>query len=246
MSIFFIILGIVCILYCISILLFAGYGTKFFLVWGCMGILCFLWAKYGHRLLDWAPGWLKKLCGICLVAGLALFAAVEGMIISGFFQKGTENLDYIIVLGAQLKENGPSYILQKRLDEAYDYLIANEETMVIVSGGQGSDEPDTEAQGMYEYLVNRGIAPDRIIKEDRSKNTSENIRFSAQLVNVQEDRIGIVTSNFHIFRAMRLAKAAGYQNVYGIAARSHPGLLANNMLREFFGVVKDFLVGNLT
>ncbi len=245
MTVFFVIMGFVFIIYCLCIL-FAGYGTKFFLVWGVLGILSILWGKYGKYLLKHTPLVLKKISACLVLTGIVLFVVVEGMIISGFFAKGPKNLDYILVLGAQLKKSGPSYVLQLRLDEAYDYLIQNENTKVIVSGGQGSNEPDTEAQGMYDYLVGKGIAPDRILLEDASKNTNENIRFSSALIDPETDSVGIVTSNFHVFRALRLAEAAGYEKVHGIAAGSHPGFLPNNMLREFLGVVKDFLTGNFT
>ena len=245
MRVIFIFLGVISLLYCMGIFFFGNHGTSFYLVWGVLGILCLIWAKYGKDILAWMPGWLKKLSAILLAVGILIFLIVEGMIISGFSKKGQAGLDYILVLGAQLKDTGPSYVLQKRLDEAYEYLVNNPDTKVIVSGGQGSNEPAAEAQGMYDYLVEKGISPERIIKEGESKNTSQNIRFSMEYMDVQNDTIGIVTSNFHIFRALKLAKAAGYQNVCGIAAPSHPGLLINNMLREFLGVVKDFLVGNL-
>lgn len=246
MKLFFEILGAGCILYCLSILLFTGQGTNFFLIWGAAGILFLLWGRYESKLCSIMPVWLKKTACILVFLGIAVFLIIEGMVLSGFFKKGKEGLDYIIVLGAQLKESGPSYVLQQRLDAAYDYLTQNENTIVIVSGGQGSDEPDTEAQGMYDYLVGRGIAPERIIKEENSRNTYENICFSGQLFDIEEADIGIVTSNFHVFRALKLAHAAGYKKVCGIAARSHVGVLPNNMLREFFGIIKDFLVGNLT
>ena len=244
MTAFFVILGIVCIIYCLCIL-FAGYGTKFFLVWGVFGVLSILWGKYGKRFLTHMPPVLKKIFACLVLTGIVLFVIVEGMIISGFFAGGSKNLDYILVLGAQLKESGPSYVLQLRLDEAYGYLIENEDTKVIVSGGQGSNEPDTEAQGMYDYLIGKGIAPERILLEGLSKNTNENIRFSSALIDPKTDSVGIVTSNFHVFRALHLAKASGYEKVCGIAAGSHPGFLPNNMLREFFGIVKDFLAGNM-
>lgn len=245
MHITFLILGVLSLLYFVGIFFFGSHGSIFYLIWGALGILCLVWANRGKDILDRMPGWLKKLSAIVLAVGILIFLIVEGMIISGFSKKGQAGLDYILVLGAQLKDTGPSYVLQKRLDEAYEYLINNPDTKVIVSGGQGSNEPAAEAQGMYDYLVERGISPERIIKEGESKNTSQNIRFSMEYMDVQNDTIGIVTSNFHIFRALKLAKAAGYQNVCGIAAPSHPGLLINNMLREFLGVVKDFLVGNL-
>lgn len=246
MRIFWGILGGICLIYCLSLFFAGGYGTKFFLIWGVLGIVFLFWAKYGNRVKERISKRVKKAVSLLIGIGVLTFVIVECVILSGFFAKGKENLDYIIVLGAQVRENGPSYVLQKRLDAAYEYLENNPSTIVIVSGGQGSNEPTTEAQGMYEYLIGRGIAPERILMEGDSGNTSENIRYSMQLFDAENSSVGIVTNNFHVFRGVHLARAEGCADVYGIAAGSHPGYLPNNMLREFFGVVKDFLSGNLT
>lgn len=244
MKIFFTVLGIVFMLYCLMLFLMGGYGTKFFLIWAVAGLLCIAWAKWGKKLLFLMPGWLRAIFCSCVAVGSAIFILVEILVISGFFAKAPPNLDYLIVLGAQLKSNGPSYVLQMRLDEAYEYLTENEETKVIVSGGQGRNEPDSEAQGMCDYLVSKGIAPERIILEDRSADTSQNIRYSMQFMDAENSSVGIVSNNFHIFRAVHLAEAAGYGEVYGLPSKSNRGYLPNNMLREFFGVIKDFLAGN--
>lgn len=245
MKVFFITVGVICILYCLGTFAFGGYGTMFFLIWAVAGVAAILWGLYGKKILEAMPLWIKRCFFAFVTICVVIFVVVEGMVISGFFTKAPADLDYIIVLGAQLKENGPSYVLRLRLDEAYDYLVENENTKVIVSGGQGANEPDTEAQGMYDYLVAKGIDPARIIKEDKSTDTSENILFSKEIINSEIDSVGIVSNNFHIFRAVRLAKAAGYEEVYGIGARSNLWYLPNNMLREFFGVAKDFVMGNL-
>ena len=71
--------------------------------------------------------------------------------------KPVKNLDYIIVLGAQVKESGPSVILRYRLDRAVSYLKENDNTLVIVYGGQGANEKATEAIVMKEYLVNNAM-----------------------------------------------------------------------------------------
>ena len=246
MHIFWGILGALCIVYCLALFLAGNYGTKFFLIWGLLGIACLFWTKYGNIIKKRLSQRIKKAVVLLIGAGLLVFLITEGCILSGFFAKGKDDLDYIIVLGAQVREDGPSYVLQKRLDAAYEYLINNPDTIVIVSGGKGSNEPTTEAQGMYDYLVGRGIAPERILMEGASRNTSENISYSMQLFDAENSSVGIVTNNFHVFRGMHLAKAEGCKDVCGIAAGSNPGYLPNNMLREFFGVVKDFLTGNLT
>lgn len=246
MTVFCYIFGGICLLYCLIIGLFVGHGTNFFLIWGVLGILLagfgFLWKK---GLPGMVPMWIKWAFTVLAAIGMAVFLLVEGCILSGFTANEEEELDYLIVLGAQLKQSGPSRVLQMRLDKAYDYLMKHENTIVIVSGGQGPDEPDTEAEGMYQYLVKRGVAPERIIKEDQSRNTAQNIEFSSAFLEKENHKVGIVSNNFHIFRAVRLAKHAGYKHVSGIAAPSEAALLPNNMFREFFGVLKDFAVGNI-
>ncbi|MDD6810361.1 MAG: YdcF family protein [Lachnospiraceae bacterium] len=221
-------------------------GTRFYLIWAAGGLF-FLGLTFFLHFHVWSmlPAVLQKIIVGCLMFGILLFVIVEGLIISHYWEKGEKNLDYIIVLGAQVKENGPSAALKFRLDEAYDYLIENENTICIVSGGQGSNEPCTEAQGMYEYLVKKGIEPRRIIKEDKSTDTSENILFSAQFLDKENDRVGIVTNNFHVFRGVHLAKHLGIKNVCGISARSNVYFQLNNMVREFFGIMKDLACGNL-
>ena len=238
------IIGILCVLYCLALAITGGTGTWFFLIWGIMGIAFTLWGIFRGRIWHVMPHWLNITAGTLFLLMLAVFLFTEGCIISGFSKNTAKELDYIVVLGAQLKTTGPSRVLQYRLDMAYEYLTAHPDTKAIVSGGQGSNEPASEAQGMYDYLVKRGIEPDRIVLEDKSVNTEQNIRFSKEFLQADADKVGIVSNNFHVFRAVKLAKAAGYRNVVGIAAPATAFYLPNNMLREFFGVVKDFLMGH--
>lgn len=239
------ILGILCLVY--GLIVFGTRsGTGSFLIWIVLGILLLgLMTTFHFHMWDKIPAFLHRIIIIVVLIVIIMFIAVEGCIISGFSAKGEENLDYIVVLGAQVKANGPSRVLQYRLDEAYDYLIENEGTICIVSGGQGHNEPFSEAQGMYDYLVDKGISAERILMEDRSANTVQNLENSSKYFDSENDRIGVVTNNFHVFRGVHLAKHLGIKNVYGIAAKAHPLYLPNNMLREFFGVAKDLLYGNL-
>ena len=238
------IVGILCVLYCLALAITGGTGTWFFLIWGIMGIAFTLWGIFRGRIWHVMPHWLHITADTLFLLMLAVFLFTEGCIISGFSKNTDKELDYIVVLGAQLKTTGPSRVLQYRRDMAYEYLTAHPDTKAIVSGGQGSNEPASEAQGMYDYLVKRGIEPGRIVLEDKSVNTEQNIRFSKEFLQADADKVGIVSNNFHVFRAVKLAKAAGYRNVVGIAAPATAFYLPNNMLREFFGVVKDFLMGH--
>ena len=221
-------------------------GSRFYLVWAAGGVFLLVLAYLLHSgLWDRIPIMLRRIFGAAVLAGAVLFVIVECCIISRFHDQGRENLDYIIVLGAQMKPAGPSAVLKFRLDAAYDYLTENADTICILSGGQGSNEPCSEAEGMYRYLTDRGIAPERLMMEDRSTDTSENIAYSMALIGRRDVSVGIVTNNFHVFRGVRLAKAAGFTDVCGISARSNVYFQLNNMVREFFGIMKDLVCGNL-
>ncbi len=246
-SVVFIALGILCILYCIGIGLFMGYGTKFFLIWGAGGV-CLTALGLLIRQEKWMnvlPGWLKNGATIIGAVCLIIFLIVEGLILSQFGAQSPDGADYCIILGAQMKSHGPSDVLRRRLDTAVKYLEKNPDTVVIVSGGQGANEPVTEAQGMYEYLVEKGIDGERIILEEEAGNTRENLQYSGDFLDMTQDSVVVVTNNFHVFRAIGIAQKMGYENVSGLAADSYPLMIPNNLLREFFGVIKELLVGNL-
>lgn len=236
----------VCAVYCLGIVLTKAAGTKFFLVWIAAAagfiLLGFILQK---GLWERLPGPAKAACLGAVCLGLLWFLFVEGLIISAFGAKGEAGLSYIVVLGAQIKPNGPSVALARRLDRAYQYLQDNPDTLCVVSGGQGSNEPVSEAQGMYEYLVEKGIGAERIILEDTSQSTVENLVNSRKLIPDDITKVGVVTSNFHVYRGVQLAKKQGFEDAVGIAAPSGFYFLPNNMLREFCGVMKDRMFGNL-
>ena len=134
--------------------------------------------------------------GALLALGILLFLAAEGCILSGMAAGGNAPCDYVIVLGAQVRGTQVSRALKQRLDRAAEYLEEHPDTVVIVSGGQGSGEDITEAQAMEEYLIGAGIAPERIWKEEASVNTVQNIRFSRALIEEEAPVIGIVSNDF--------------------------------------------------
>lgn len=239
-------MALICLIYCAGVVLTKAAGTKFFLIWLVIAA-GFGAAGYGiqHRIFGLIPFPVRAAALAFLAAGAVFFCFVEGMVLSRFFSDTDERLPYIVVLGAQMKENGPSVALKKRLDRAYEYLADNPDTVCIVSGGQGSNEPMSEAQGMKEYLLQRGIGAERIIMEDASTNTQQNLAFSKRLMTEEPAGVGIVTSNFHVYRSLQLAKKQGYREPVGLSAASGLYFLPNNMLREFFGVMKDWLFGNM-
>lgn len=235
-----------CLVYCLGVLLTKAAGTRFFLIWIVIAAAFALLGLAIRRGIWGAlPGPVRTLFLTGFAICLAAFCLAQGLILSRFFAKGEQGLSYIIVLGAQMKENGPSVALAKRLDAAAGYLLENPDTVCIVSGGKGDNEPVTEASGMREYLVKKGIDPGRILLEDQSRDTAENLSFSRRLVPENVTRVGVVTSNFHIYRSTQLAKSQGFPDAVGIGASSGIYFLPNNMLRECFGIAKDWLFGNM-
>ena len=171
---------------------------------------------------------------LCLVLVSAL---ITGIVILNA-ARGTKNpsCQYLIVLGAGVNGRVPSLSLRERLDAAYDYLIAHPDTICIVSGGQGPGEDITEAECMSDWLLDKGIAPERIIREDKATTTQENLRFSVILAEEHNrgtvDAVGIVSSEYHLFRAGLMAQDQGLHPVLIPANTGWISLRINYYLRE--------------
>ena len=232
-----------CFLYYIGIGISARFGLDMSWMWLVAGGALTL-AGFACKIA--LPGWVRAAWRALVCAGLALLIALLGLVISGMRQTPPANLDYLIVLGARVNPDGnPSPALQNRLNAAIDYLAANPETIAIVSGGQGADEPVSEAACIRDALVAAGVDPDRILVEDQSTSTAENLTFSLALIDAPDDSVGLVTNNFHVCRATRLAQKAGYGDVHGVAA-DYTGLtLPHFMVREAACLIADWALGNL-
>ena len=243
--------------YCLHIfaLLCAGYGvfimaarsgSFFFLFWFVLALLteAFIFL-YDSGWFAKLPKALKTVPGCVFAVLLGLFLYLEAGIITDFHPVIEETPDYLIVLGAQVHDGYVSRILQYRLDAAADYMQQNPETKAIVTGGQGFNEPYPEAEGMAAYLIARGIDEERIIKEDQADNTVQNIEYSFAMIDPEKDAVCIVTNQFHLHRALLLAKKAGAKHLCGIGAKSDPLYLLNNMVRESAALIKEYLSGNI-
>lgn len=222
--------------------------VDFALVWLAAAAACFAAAffHYLHLAKGWQlPGWLKLLLIACLVLGGLVFAGAQLLIAGKMNSRGEPDLDYIVVLGAQVKHDRPSRALKKRIDTACKYLKENPDTRAVLSGGQGSGEYITEAECMRRVLTEYGIEPSRLILEEASTSTKENLIFSARLAPLKEKRTGLVTQNFHVYRSLKLADHQGYERVCGIAAPSEWIYQPHFLVREGFALIKEKLVGNI-
>lgn len=158
-KVFFIINIILCVisfLYGISILN-VNSGSLFYLIWFLISAFFIIIDLLIYfKVFEKYKVFKKIFIWVCSI-GICIFLVILSLIISKMNVKPVKNLDYIIVLGAQVKESGPSVVLRYRLDRAVSYLKENDNTLVIVSGGQGANEKATEASVMKEYLVNNAM-----------------------------------------------------------------------------------------
>lgn len=230
----------------------AGYnGIKVAQLWiwlffGGFFLSLYLWKRFLPEKIK-AKKWYKifrHAFRVVIISAVVVFIAVESLIVAYMFSSTDTDLDYIIILGAKVNQNGPSKTLYDRINEAYKYLSAHPDTIAIASGGQGEDEPMSEAECIKQTLVRYGIDEKRIILEDNSTSTAENIKFSAALIP-DGATVGIVSSNFHIFHAKLLSNKYIKGEVHGIAAPFPSFLFVHFTVREFFTVVWDILAGNI-
>lgn len=187
---------------------------------------------------------------VSVIAGLAAVLVVAAVIISVLMIKAAEsqvsdgNSGTVIVLGCRVKGDVPSLMLSRRINAAYEYLEKNPGTICIASGGQGRDELISEAECIKNVLVKKGISADRIIMEDKSTSTDENIRFSIQ--KMEENGISggavIVTNEFHQLRAKMICQKYGLETS-AVSAETSLYLLPTYWVREWFGVVYQFFFG---
>ena len=155
-----------------------------------------------------------------------------------------QNLEYIIVLGAHVQGTRLTLALLERIRRALQYLEENPETKAVLSGGQGEGEDISEAQAMCNYLVEHGIDRERLILEDRSTSTTENLKFSLEIIGLDHS-VGVVTNNFHVFRGTAIGKKCGCKEIYPIPSRYRSWRLLIYIPREILAIIKDKIVGNL-
>jgi uncharacterized SAM-binding protein YcdF (DUF218 family) len=175
--------------------------------------------------------------------------AVLGLIYIGLLQfkisqygnmEVPNHADYIIVLGARVKGTVPSLAFASRINAAAEYLKKNEETIVIASGGKGHGEDISEAKSIRRELVKQGINKTRIILEDQSTDTYENINFSKKFIP-EGARLGlVVTNNFHLYRAVSIARDNGL-DVQGLPAKTPWIAVPKSYSGEYLAITKFYL-----
>lgn len=271
------ILGLIaaaCVIYYAVIVIYSGFATSFSFIWLVIAAVCLLFAFGGDYYVkhkEKAPLWLPVSWVTFCCTGILVFAVVEILIFTAAAGAAAPDLDYVIVLGARVREDGLSRVLKYRLDRAMEYLAGNPGAMLVLSGGQGKGEPVSEAAAMRDYLEYNGVSHRRLILEERSSSTVENIAYGRLAIEADQERrkelssqttvvmepgtyeeipdkpikVGVLTSDFHVFRAEQIAKKWGMPDIHGISSKSDPVLFVHYCVRECAAILKDKLVGNM-
>ena len=239
--------GLLCALYGVVVLMILGpthLFNYFFLLLG-LGLigLCYWYQPLKKKIPDVIFKILQTLC----VALLLMFLFVEGKIIGCALKEPAPDADYIILLGSQIRSNGPSRDFQARINAAYSYLCDHPDTRIVVSGGQGASEPMTEALGARNELVRKGISESRILMEDTSRSTRENLNNTKEMllsmnIDLSEKKFVIVSAGYHLYRAEFLAHHAGFENISSAGSYGQKILQPHYFVREFFAFVKDWIL----
>lgn len=190
----------------------------------------------------------RKIClglGSLLGLGVLICLLCLGLILSKINEEPSSNQHFgtILVLGSQILPDGqPAQFTRERLQRAVLLADENPQAKIIVSGAKGADEPVSEAVAMRNWLVAHSVSADRIILEKKASDTSENIAFSKKYFH---DKTILVTNDFHLYRALYLAKR---ENVHlaGAAAPSkikRPLVYTGVYGHEILGLLYAFVFG---
>lgn len=183
--------AVLCLVYYGVIVLYAGFGTSFAVLWlliggffGATAAGIHFYQKYPERVPLWLPVSFVTLCA----SGLMIVLVTQILIFGRIPAAAEPSLDYVIVLGAKVKLDGSlSKTLKLRLDKALEYMKENPETMLVLSGAKGDAEPCSEADAMETYLLGQGADPDHLLKEEQSFSTVENLAYSRVMIEKREN-----------------------------------------------------------
>ena len=197
--------------------------------------------------LLWAGLVLLGLFGLAIDIGLIYFCSVEYLIVSNARTDQDPERSYLIVLGAAVHGDRPSLSLYHRLTSALEYLEQYPNSKAVLSGGQGNGENISEALCMHDWLVSSGIAEERLIMEDRSTSTMENLMFSLEKLKEDggtPDDVAILSSNYHLYRAKEMARSLGMEPAGVCCVPGYPIYTLGMFIREAFGLTHLWVFGN--
>lgn len=208
-----------------------------------------IYGIFFHRINSVRKQWKKdkvKKYFVYFAEGMILLVAALTIILTFCMVKGAVNAptgsETVIVLGCRVYGERPSLSLIERMDAAYEYLTENPQSYCVVSGGQGTGESISEAECMYRYLTGKGIAPERIFKEEKSTSTRENLAYSLKVIKANDlpVEIAIATSEYHQYRVSLIAGALGLENT-AVSGRTAWWLFPTFYVRELYAILYEWI-----
>ena len=245
-TLFLKVISLIMVIYGSIVLFLIGPFRIFSFFYLLSGITLFLCVRSADLIRGFFPEKIRKVLLVCIGLAILIFLATEALIVSFSMRPCEKGADYVIVLGSQIRENGPSMDYQARLDSAFAYLSENRDSLVICTGAKGDSEPITEAEGGKRYLMGKGIEEKRILTEDESFSTLQNLKNAKKIIEkktrIEDAKVVIVSADYHLFRASYIAGKLGYENVSCKGGHGLWILLPHYYTREFFALGKELLL----
>ncbi len=177
----------------------------------------------------------------CILVLLFIAALAALVIAEKTVPAPAEECRYVLVLGAQVYETGqPSKQLQARIETAFEWWRSHPDAIIIGCGGQGDNEPRPEGDVIRDWLIARGVPETQVFSESSSVNTRDNIAKAREFMDGAEDGVIVVTSDYHLPRALAIAGDAGLK-ASGLPAPTLPEWWIKNHFREVLAWGKYFL-----
>lgn len=268
LSIIFFSCAAMCMVYFGVIVGYSGIDTSLCSVWIIFALLFAAMAyflrtskRYGDEMPRLLPTFIYTSFGMLLLS----FVFIMNLVIGASREAEDQRVDYCVVMGARVYSNGISKTLMYRLDKAAELYHMYPETVFVLAGGQAQGDPIPEAFAMYNYLSLKGVPSGNMLMEARSVNTFGIVQNASKAIRADferrrnplgpgdriyppdyELRVGIITSDYHMFRSITLAEESDMGELVPIPAISDDVLYVHNCVRESVAIVKDFFMGNVT
>ncbi|MBQ9890743.1 MAG: YdcF family protein [Firmicutes bacterium] len=255
-------LAFVFLIYGIAVVFILGTGHWFNFIWiiGAVVLLILSFLFSNHSKL---PGIIKAILGLAILACVVNFGMFTFKAASAASAKPDQDAKWIVVLGAKVNGTSPSVEFQARLEKTVSFVSSADLSKmassksepvqlakIITTGGKGTDEGAAEGDVAARVLTSLGISQDRIIVENTSTSTQENLRFAKELIiangGTVYDPVLVVSSGFHLYRAERLAWAEGYENISGLGSTGLAVLIPHYYVREYAAYIKEASLGHFS
>ena len=242
------ILGALFVLYGLGVVLIIGIHHWFDFFGIITGALMIAFA-IGAPVFKELPSSIKLFASLIFIGTFCMFLVVQACVVRQGQSPPAAHAEYVIVLGAKVEGDTPSVTLLRRIEAASEYMLQNPRAIALTTGGCGIGEHISEGCATAGGLSSLGIDSSRILIEEESTSTRENLLYALQMIEQDggsaDSSVVIVSSAYHVFRARKLAESIGYKKVSTKGCASMPYLIPHYYAREFAALIKEKLDGHI-